>query len=126
MITGCHNPPEYNGFKVGVGKTTFHGEDIQALRRRISRGPLRERGRGRSTTHDIVTPYQDYVAARTCSSARRKLKVVVDAGNGTGGVIAVPLFRVARLRGGPALLRDGRPLPQPPPRPDGGEEPRGS
>ena len=54
MITGSHNPPEYNGFKIGLGTATLHGEEIQALRRLARVGPLRARGRARSTPYDVV------------------------------------------------------------------------
>jgi phosphomannomutase / phosphoglucomutase len=91
MITGSHNPPEYNGLKVGVGKSTLHGEGIQALHRRIA-GDRFASGAGKAESHDIVTPYLEYVR-KNLRLGPRKLKVVVDAGNGTGGVIAVPLFR---------------------------------
>jgi phosphomannomutase/phosphoglucomutase len=91
MITGSHNPPEYNGLKVGVGKSTLHGDGIQALLRRIAADRFAS-GEGKIETHDIVTPYLAYVRGNL-RLGPRKLKVVVDAGNGTGGVIAVPLFR---------------------------------
>ncbi|MFN7135322.1 MAG: phosphomannomutase, partial [Myxococcales bacterium] len=80
MITGSHNPPEYNGFKMGVGKTTFHGHEIQALRRLIEEGRF-ESGRGSVTPHDIITPYCDYVR-RDVKVGRRGMKIVIDAGNG--------------------------------------------
>ena len=89
MITGSHNPPDYNGLKIGVGKTTLYGEAIQEILRSVQRGQFAS-GQGQVTAHDIVTPYQDYVA-RNLRLGRRKLKVVVDAGNGTGG-IAAPIF----------------------------------
>src|SRR5512137_855147 len=91
MITGSHNPPEYNGLKVGVGKSTLHGDGIQALWRRIA-GDRFASGKGSVGAHDIVAPYLEYVR-KNLQLGPRKLKVVVDAGNGTGGVIAVPLFR---------------------------------
>jgi phosphomannomutase/phosphoglucomutase len=91
MITGSHNPPEYNGLKVGVGKTTLHGDGIQALLRRIQEGRFAT-GQGSVGAHDIVTPYRAYVRHNLRLGSRR-LKVVVDAGNGTGGVVAVPLFQ---------------------------------
>jgi phosphomannomutase / phosphoglucomutase len=91
MITGSHNPPEYNGMKIGVGKATFHGEEIQALRQLIESGKFAD-GSGTSGKQDIVGPYQDYVR-KNLRLGKRKLKVVVDAGNGTGGVVAVPLFQ---------------------------------
>lgn len=91
QITGSHNPPEYNGLKVGVGKSTFHGEEIQGLRRLIESGKFAE-GSGTSTRQDIIGPYQEYVK-KNLRLGKRRLKVVVDAGNGTGGVVAVPLFQ---------------------------------
>jgi phosphomannomutase / phosphoglucomutase len=91
MITGSHNPPEYNGMKIGVGKATFHGDEIQALRQLIESGKFAA-GSGTSGKQDIVGPYQDYVR-KNLRLGKRKLKVVVDAGNGTGGVVAVPLFQ---------------------------------
>ncbi len=91
MITGSHNPPEYNGLKVGLGSATFHGEEIQALRRLAEAGPFAS-GAGKAIPYDVVTPYKEHVLGNA-RFGRRKLKVVVDAGNGTGGVIAVPIFQ---------------------------------
>jgi len=90
MITGSHNPPEYNGLKVGLGAATFHGEEIQALRRLAESGKF-STGAGTVTPYDVVTPYLKYVK-ENLRLGKRRLKVVIDAGNGTGGVIAVPLF----------------------------------
>jgi phosphomannomutase/phosphoglucomutase len=107
MITGSHNPPEYNGLKVGVGKSTLHGDGIQALLRRIESGRFAE-GAGSLDTHDIVTPYREYVR-QNLKLGPRKLKVVVDAGNGTGGVIAVPLFQSLGVEVIPLFVEmDGR------------------
>ena len=107
MITGSHNPPEYNGLKVGVGKNTLHGDGIQALLRRIQEGRFAE-GAGALDTHDIVTPYRDYVR-KNLKLGPRRLKVVVDAGNGTGGVIAVPLFESLGVEVIPLFVEmDGR------------------
>jgi phosphomannomutase/phosphoglucomutase len=90
MITGSHNPPEYNGLKIGLGAATLHGEEIQALRRLAESGPFAS-GSGSVTPYDVVTPYRAHVKENLRLGAR-KLKVVIDAGNGTGGVVAVPLF----------------------------------
>jgi phosphomannomutase/phosphoglucomutase len=90
MITGSHNPPEYNGLKVGLGAGTFHGEEIQALRRLAESGKFAT-GEGGVTPYDVVGPYRAHVK-ENLRLGKRKLKVVVDAGNGTGGVVAVPLF----------------------------------
>jgi phosphomannomutase / phosphoglucomutase len=107
MITGSHNPPEYNGLKVGLGSATFHGEEIQALRRLCESGRFAV-GQGAVTTHDVVTPYRDYVR-RNLKLGNRRLKVVIDAGNGTGGVVAVPLFEALGFDVVPLFIEmDGR------------------
>ncbi len=90
MITGSHNPPEHNGFKMMCGQETLHGPEIQELRGIIRRGEF-ARGAGRAATLDIVPEYMNYVAANV--RLARSVKLVVDAGNGTGGAVAVPLFR---------------------------------
>lgn len=91
MITGSHNPSEYNGFKMGVGKTTFYGETIQQLRKMIEQQDFVTGRPGTVTTFDAVTPYLHFVT-QTVRRGERKLKVVVDAGNGVGGIVAVPLL----------------------------------
>ncbi len=92
MITGSHNPPEFNGFKSGFGKTTFHGHEIQELRKACESGQFATSAtRGQVTTHDIIRDYSDYVVKNLKLGPRRP-KVVVDAGNGCGGFIAVPLL----------------------------------
>jgi phosphomannomutase/phosphoglucomutase len=106
MITGSHNPADYNGMKIGVGKTTLYGEAIQEILRMVQKGEFAS-GQGQVTSHDIVTPYQDYVA-RNLRLGRRKLKVVIDAGNGTGG-IAVPIFERLGIEVIPLFVEpDGR------------------
>lgn len=93
MITGSHNPPEYNGFKIGAGKTTFHGPEIQALRKLIeARDFVVADKPGTVTPFDIVTPYFHFIR-QTVKVGRKGMRVVIDAGNGTGGVVAVPLFQ---------------------------------
>ncbi len=92
MITGSHNPSEYNGFKVMAGKGTIHGEEIQKILRLIQNQDF-EKGQGSHRTVDIVTPYVDDVAARF--NFLRRVKVVFDAGNGTAGPIMERL--IARL-----------------------------
>ncbi|HEY1333136.1 MAG TPA: phosphomannomutase, partial [Myxococcaceae bacterium] len=92
MITGSHNPPEYNGFKIGHGKTTLHGHEIQALRQLIEARDFEVGRPGRSTPFDIVTPYGHFIR-QTVRVGRKGMRIVIDAGNGTGGEVAVPLFR---------------------------------
>jgi phosphomannomutase / phosphoglucomutase len=107
MITGSHNPPEYNGLKVGEGKTTLHGEGIQELLRIIQAGRFAS-GSGSTRAHDIVTPYRKHVR-ESLRMGQRRLKVVVDAGNGTGGVVAVPLFESLGVEVVPLYIEmDGR------------------
>ena len=107
MITGSHNPAEYNGLKVGVGKTALHGAGIQELRRMVDSEKFIH-GKGTTRVHDIVTPYKEYVR-QNLSFGPRKLKVVVDAGNGTGGVIAVPIFKALGIEVVPLFVEmDGR------------------
>jgi phosphomannomutase/phosphoglucomutase len=92
MITGSHNPPEYNGFKTGVGKTTFHGAEIQALRKLIEAGDFEKGRTGKVTEFDIITPYCHFIR-QTVKVGRKGMRIVIDAGNGVGGEVAVPLFR---------------------------------
>jgi phosphomannomutase/phosphoglucomutase len=91
VITGSHNPPEYNGFKMGVGKSTFYGETIQELRRLIEQNDFETGRPGRVSTFDAVTPYLHFVTS-TVERAGKPMKVVVDAGNGVGGMVAVPML----------------------------------
>jgi phosphomannomutase/phosphoglucomutase len=88
MITGSHNPPEFNGFKTVSGASTIHGDDIQEILRMIQTGDL-DRGVGSESHADLVTPYVDEVAAQFHFA--RRIKVVFDAGNGTGGP---PMHRI--------------------------------
>jgi phosphomannomutase/phosphoglucomutase len=90
MITGSHNPPEFNGFKLCVGTGTLYGEKIQELRRIVEGGRF-ARGTGALERREIIPAYRGYVSANL--SIPRRLKVVVDGGNGTGGAVAPDLFR---------------------------------
>ncbi|MGB9455447.1 MAG: phosphomannomutase/phosphoglucomutase [Bryobacteraceae bacterium] len=82
MITGSHNPPEFNGFKTVLGAGTIHGEAIQEIRRMIENGDL-DCGAGSETTADVASPYVEEVAAQF--HFPRRIRAVLDAGNGTGG-----------------------------------------
>ena len=90
MVTGSHNPPEFNGFKVSVGKSTIFGKEIQNLRGLIEKGKF-VTGKGDVSEMEIVQPYQDYI--RKNIHAGKRMRVVIDAGNGTAGVVAGPLLR---------------------------------
>jgi len=90
MITGSHNPPEFNGFKVSVGKSTIFGEEIQNLRRLIEKEEFVV-GKGFVSNKEIIQSYQDYIKKNI--HIEKRMRVVIDAGNGTGGIVAGPLVR---------------------------------
>jgi phosphomannomutase / phosphoglucomutase len=90
MVTGSHNPPEFNGFKISVGKSTMYGEQIQDLRRLIEKGKFAS-GQGKMSRYEIIAPYQEYIKRNI--HLKKKMKVVIDAGNGTAGLVAGPLLR---------------------------------
>ena len=91
MITGSHNPADYNGLKVSSGKTTIHGEEIQKIGR-ILEGADLEQGSGGTESREIEDPYRRMVRERI-GRLSRPLKVVVDAGNGTASDLAPRVYR---------------------------------
>lgn len=92
QITASHNPSEYNGFKICLGKETLHGRQIQAIRERMERRELEEKAGGEVERYEIISPYRQFLLADVPKLAR-PLKVVVDAGSGVGGAVAPPIFR---------------------------------
>lgn len=90
MVTGSHNPPEFNGFKVSVQKSTIFGEEIQKLWKIIQKGEF-VKGKGCISKQEIIRPYQEYIKKRIALS--KEMKVVIDAGNGTAGIVASPLLK---------------------------------
>lgn len=87
QVTGSHNPPEFNGFKMVLGTASVHGDQIQRIRRRIVEHEGRS-GRGREETTDAVLPaYREAILER--HHLDRPVKVVVDCGNGVSSLIAV-------------------------------------
>jgi phosphomannomutase/phosphoglucomutase len=89
MITGSHNPADYNGFKVMHGKSTIHGEEIQVVRELVESEDF-EKGEGKLDTFDIVTPYVEEITSQF--QLPRRIKVVADAGNGTAGPVMRRIF----------------------------------
>ncbi|MEW5835955.1 MAG: phosphomannomutase/phosphoglucomutase [Pseudomonadota bacterium] len=85
-VTGSHNPPEYNGFKIVLGGETLAEAAIQDLYRRIVEGDLPDHGHGTSRNLDVVPDYIERIASDV--QAERMLKVVVDCGNGIPGAVA--------------------------------------
>ncbi len=90
MVTGSHNPGNMNGFKMSLGTASIHGAAIKDLERRIREGDLAE-GSGELRSADALTPY--LAALRERIQLRRPLKVVLDAGNGSGGPAAAEFLR---------------------------------
>ena len=89
MITGSHNPPEFNGFKICIGYDSIHGPQIQELREIMETGNYLS-GKGSAGQRDITEIYQNYLFDHVQVS--KKLKIVLDAGNGVGGQFALPVL----------------------------------
>jgi phosphomannomutase len=90
MVTGSHNPKDYNGFKMVMAGRAIYGADIQRLRQRIERETY-AKGKGRSAPMDIGAEYSHRIAT-DCKLAR-PMKVVVDSGNGIPGASAPAILR---------------------------------
>lgn len=90
MITGSHNPPEYNGIKIVLGGRTLAGEAIQALRERIAQRRF-STGAGEYRSAHIEDQYIDYVVNDVAIA--QPLKIVIDAGSGVTGLVAPRLFQ---------------------------------
>lgn len=90
QITGSHNPPEFNGFKLCVGTDALHGDGIQRLRALLEAGRFPE-GEGTVRSTEVIDRYVDDLVARVGPLPRR-LKVIFDCGNGVGSVVATKLF----------------------------------
>jgi phosphomannomutase/phosphoglucomutase len=95
MITGSHNPAEFNGFKLCVDKETIFGEEIQKIREiteQLSDGVPAE-GNGKMARHAILPEYIDHLKKNFKSRSDVSLKIVLDSGNGTAGLAAPELLR---------------------------------
>jgi phosphomannomutase/phosphoglucomutase len=91
MITGSHNPPQYNGFKMMVGDETLYGKEIQNIFDIIKNNAFIQEKSSLKRAYDIIPEYQDYLVKNI--KLKKKMKVVVDAGNGTAGFVACPVFK---------------------------------
>jgi phosphomannomutase/phosphoglucomutase len=93
MITASHNPGEDNGFKIVHGRSTIHGAAIQKLRERIETRDFRTgAAAGKATEHAILEDYVDYIC-KNIQLGPRRFKIVVDGGNGTGGIAILPILK---------------------------------
>ncbi|HSU97102.1 MAG TPA: phosphomannomutase/phosphoglucomutase [Gemmatimonadaceae bacterium] len=90
QITGSHNPPEYNGFKLGVEKASIYGDDIQRIYQLASAGAFPS-GAGNKRDEAVIDRYIDDIVNRI-GRISRPLRVAVDAGNGVGGLVAPTLL----------------------------------
>jgi phosphomannomutase/phosphoglucomutase len=104
QITGSHNPPEYNGFKLGLYKSSVYGPDIQRIYD-LAVGGKFPRGEGTLRKEQIIDRYVDDIVARvgtfgrgTAEGAGAELKVVIDCGNGAGALVAPKLFAKLGLK----------------------------
>ena len=107
MITGSHNPPEYNGMKISVNQATIYGEEIKDILRRIEKSeksplhpPLKKGGKiqgaGKCEKRDIIPEYRKFLEKNI--KIGRKLKIAVDSGNGVGGGIVIPAMKALGLQ----------------------------
>jgi len=90
MVTASHLPKEYNGFKICKGKETIHSEEIQKVKK-IMESKDYARGSGKIEKKDVIEDYIKEIKKKI--RLKRKLKVIVDCGNGTGGLVAPKLLR---------------------------------
>ena len=97
QITGSHNPPEYNGFKLCLGTESLHGHDIQHLLALI-RGNAAPKGRGTVRHEAVIDRYVADVAQRI-GPLSRPMRIVYDCGNGAGALVAPQLMRAISVQG---------------------------
>jgi len=106
MVTASHNPSDYNGFKVWAGKSTIHSEEIQNIAALFAAGRF-PAGAGVISRHDVTATYLETILAH--AELRRPVKLVLDAGNGAAGSVALELLRRAGAEVVPLFCEpDGR------------------
>jgi len=91
VITASHNPPEYNGLKVLVGRSTLFGEQIRELYAIAASGKYPAERQGSIGRASVIPEYLDYILQNV--RLNKKIKVVIDGGNGTAGLTAGELYR---------------------------------
>lgn len=95
MVTGSHNPPNYNGFKISIGNTTIHGSEIKTLEEIINNQNFCEDASGSSESFDIFPTYINRYKEEFGNL--KNIPVVVDCGNGAAGSIARKLYEAVGL-----------------------------
>ena len=90
QITGSHNPPEFNGFKLSRNKKAVFGEAIQEIRVIIEKEDY-ETGEGSEASYDILTKYKRMIASKI--DIKKRMKVVMDCGNAAGAICAPEIFK---------------------------------
>ncbi len=90
MVTASHNPPEYNGFKLMSGLDSIHGQGLQEILKIIKAGDFAQ-GQGSAKVKDMIPVYSDYIVDNI--NLKTPLRVGIDAGNGTGGLTALPVLK---------------------------------
>ncbi|MCS7201978.1 MAG: phosphomannomutase/phosphoglucomutase [Dictyoglomus sp.] len=98
MITGSHNPPQFNGMKICIGKETIFGEEIQDLYRIAMELKENAKEKGKVENFDILSIYKDYLIKEFSKGPIKELekdslKIVVDSGNGCGGLVIPEVLR---------------------------------
>ncbi len=91
IITASHNPSEYNGFKILLGTAALYGEQIKEIYHLACNGPFPKEEKGAINKKDILPEYLAYIENNI--KLNKKIRVVVDGGNGTGGITAPELYR---------------------------------
>jgi phosphomannomutase/phosphoglucomutase len=91
MITGSHNPPEFNGIKMQLGKTAIFGEQIQRIRNLIEAQDYERESPLTAKKYDILDPYIGWLSANL--KLDRAVRVGMDSGNGVAGLVAPKIFR---------------------------------
>lgn len=91
IITASHNPSEYNGFKIMLGTAALYGDQIKEIYHLACDGPFPPESEGSVTKKDILPEYLAYIENNI--RLQKKIRVVVDGGNGTGGLTAPGLYR---------------------------------
>lgn len=95
MVTASHNPAEYNGFKICLGSGSIHGEDIQEIRNIIDTRAFMTGDGGRLSAEIVLPAYHAFVKKNI--ALQKRLRIGVDAGNGTAGVAALPIMKQLNL-----------------------------